>query len=250
MVRAIILAAGRGSRLGPRTASSPKAAVVVGGRPLLAWDIAFARAAGATRVVVVSGAGRDVTDGLARLHGADDVLFNARHAEAGNLQSLEVVRRAGQTDGALLLMNCDHIYRPAIADAVRAVAAAATQVTAFVDKDRTLGPDDMKVRLDDTGHIVAIDKQLDAWDGGYVGLTFVPAARVGEYFYTADNVVHERGDAIHVEAVLARMAAVEPAASVDVSGNGWLEIDDEADLLRAEAALGGESAESAWYPGE
>jgi len=249
-VRAIILAAGRGTRLGSRTASSPKAAIVIGGRPLLAWDVAFARAAGATRVIVVSGAGRDVTEGLARVHGADDVLYNARYAEAGNLQSLEVVRRAAQAEGPFLIMNCDHIYRPAIADAVRAAAATATQVTAFIDRDRTLGPDDMKVRLDETGHVVAIDKQLDAWDGGYVGLTLVPAARVDEYFYTADNAHRERGDAIHVEAVLARMAGVDPAASVDVSGSGWLEVDDEADLLRAEAALSGESAESAWYPGE
>ena len=240
---AIILAAGRGARLGPRTASAPQAALVVGGRPLLAWDLAFARAAGATRVIVVSGAVSERTEALAREHGADDVLYNARHADAGNLQSLEVVRRAGQIAGTFLDMNCDHVYRPAIAGAVRAAAAAAAEVTAFVDRDRTLGADDMKVRLDDTGHVLAIDKQLDAWDGGYVGLTLVPAARVERYLYTADNVHRERGDAIPVEAVLARMAAVDPATSVDVSGLGWIEIDDAADLARAEEALAGEP----WY---
>jgi choline kinase len=245
-VLAIVLAAGRGARLGSRTRSQPKAALVVGGRPLLEWTIRFARAAGATRVIVVSGAGHDSTAGLARVHGADDVLYNARHAEAGNLQSLEVARRAGQIEGSFLITNCDHIYRPAIAGAVRDAAGSATQVTAFIDRDRSLGADDMKVRLDEAGHVLAIDKQLEVWDGGYVGLTLVPAACIDGYFYTADNVHRERGDAIHVEAVLARMAGVEPAASVDVSGHGWLEIDDEADLARAEAAV----AEPGWCPAE
>jgi choline kinase len=101
----------------------------------------------------------------------------------------------------------------------------------------------MKVRLDEDRHIIAIGKQLDEWDAGYVGLTFVPAARIGEYFHTADNVQLERGDAIHVESVLARMAGVEPAASTDVSGRGWLEVDDEADLVRAEEVL----AREKWY---
>jgi hypothetical protein len=33
------------------------------------------------------------------------------------------------------------------------------------------------------------------------------------------------------------MVGVAPAASVDVSGLGWLEVDDEADLARAEDIL-------------
>jgi choline kinase len=242
-VRAIVLAAGTGSRLGPRTADLPKPAMPVKGRPLLDYDLAFARAAGATKVVVVTGYRHEVTERLARELGADEVLVNPRYAEAGNLQSLNVARRAGLCDGAFLIMNADHIYRPSIAHVVADVARAATQVYAYIDKDRPLGADDMKVRLDPEGHVVAIGKQLDTWDAGYVGLTFVPAARVADYFYTADNVQLERGDGIHVESVLARMVGVEPAASVDISGHGWLEIDDETDLARAEEVL----AREKWY---
>ena len=45
-------------------------------------------------------------------------------------------------------MNIDHIYRPAIA---ALAAAPADEVTAFVDTDRTLGDDDMKVERDGAG---------------------------------------------------------------------------------------------------
>src|SRR5581483_2753481 len=51
----IILAAGSGSRLLPLTAERPKCMVPLKGRPLLEWQLAAAREAGATRVVVVTG---------------------------------------------------------------------------------------------------------------------------------------------------------------------------------------------------
>jgi choline kinase len=184
-----------------------------------------------------------VTEKIARAFGADEVLVNPRYADAGNLQTLNTARRAGLCDQAFLIMNADHIYRPSIAAFVARVAADAGRITAFIDKDRTLGADDMKVRLDDEGHVVAIGKQLDSWDGGYVGMTFVPKERIAEYFGHADNVQLERGEGIHVEAVLGRMVGVAPAATVDISGHGWLEIDDEADLLRAEEVL----AREKWY---
>ncbi len=239
----IILAAGTGSRLGARTADLPKPAVTVAGRPLLAWDVAFARRAGAARVAVVVGYKAEITSALARELGADDVIVNPRWHDAGNLQSLFAAARAGLLAGDFLVMNADHVYSPAIADAVAEVARAARTPTAFVDTDRSLGADDMKVRLDDERKVVAIGKQLDAWDAGYVGLTFVPAARAEDYLYTAENVHRETGDAIHVEAVLGRMAGVDPAATRDVSGAGWVEIDDEHDFARAEEFL----TRKAWY---
>ena len=39
------------------------------------------------------------------------------------------------------------------------------------------------------------------------------------------------------------MAGVEPATTCDVSGHGWVEVDDENDLARAEEFL----TRKAWY---
>jgi choline kinase len=233
----IVLAAGTGSRLGERTRDVPKPAVVVAGRTLLGYTIAFARRAGATQIAVVLGFKNDVSEPLAKKLGVDRILYNPAFADAGNLVSLNVARAAGLCDDSFLLMNSDHIYHPTIADKVVAAATSASWVTGFIDHDRTLGADDMKVRLDEEKHIVAIDKQLEAWDAGYVGMTFVPAPAVASYFRHADNVRLEKGDAIHVEQVLFRMAGVEPALTADISGPGWLEVDDDRDLARAEAAL-------------
>jgi choline kinase len=241
-MQVVILGAGTGSRLGARTAELPKPAVVVAGRPLLAYDVDFARRAGATRIVVVTGHARGISEPLARSLGAE-TLYNPRFADAGNLASLEVARRAGMCAAGFLLMNADHVYRPTIAAAVARAVDTADQVTAFVDRDRQLGADDMKVVLDARGRVAEIAKTLPVWQAGYVGMTWVPPARVDGYFAVADRVRRERGEAVHVETVLAELAQGEPAHTADISGHGWLEVDDEPDLARAEAAL----ARDPWY---
>jgi NDP-sugar pyrophosphorylase family protein len=55
METAVILAAGRGSRMGPLTSRTPKPLLAVGDRPLIEWIVAGVAAAGIVRAVVVVG---------------------------------------------------------------------------------------------------------------------------------------------------------------------------------------------------
>lgn len=54
-MRLIILAAGQGTRLRPLTNERPKCLVPLSGRPLLEWQIAAAKAAGITEIIVAGG---------------------------------------------------------------------------------------------------------------------------------------------------------------------------------------------------
>ena len=137
-------------------------------------------------------------------------------------------------------MNVDHIYRPAI---VRVVVPEVDRVTAFIDTDRNLGDDDMKVERGADGRVVAIAKTLTKFDCGYVGMTRVPSAMLGRYWDEADRALAEEGRAIHVERILARLAKTADApACRDISGHGWLEGDTPAERAGAERAL----ATGAW----
>ena len=234
-MQAVLLAAGLGSRLGSLTQQIPKALISVGGKPLLAYAVAFARAAGAGTITVVGGFGFDlVAAEVARL-GLPVTLIENRAFRDGNLISLATARDHLTDADEFLLMNVDHIYRPAIA---ALAAAPAEDVTAFVDTDRTLGADDMKVERDGAGRVLRISKTLEGWDAGYVGMTKVPRAAAARYWATVDAALAAEGRAIHVERVLARLAdAGTPPLCRDISGHGWLEVDLPEERDRAEEAV-------------
>jgi choline kinase len=244
MAQAIILAAGLGTRLGELTVAVPKALIEVADHPLIDYALAFATAVGAEHRIVVGGfCHRDVARRVTS-RDADAVVVENSDFRKGNLLSL-LAGRARLEPGGFLLMNTDHVYRPAIARMVAEVAAEATEVTAFCDRDRTLGADDMKVKLDDGGRVAAMAKTLGEWDVGYVGMTWVPSARVAAHADAAHHLLETAGEASHVEAVLVELARRgAPPAVADISGHGWLEIDEPHERARADEVLRRER----WWP--
>lgn len=234
-MQAVLLAAGLGSRLGALTERLPKALIEVGGQPLLAHSVRFAGAAGAREIIVVAGYAYElVAAEVARRRMPVSLVENQAFRD-GNLVSLMAARPLLATSEDTLIMNIDHIYRPAIA----ALAGRAVEdVTAFIDTDRALGADDMKVERDAQGRVRRIAKTLASWDAGYVGMTRVPGASAGRYWGAADRALAEEGRAIHVERVLARLAdSGQGPACRDISGHGWLEVDLPEERDRAEEAL-------------
>ena len=83
-MEAIVLAGGRAERLGDAAGGLPKSLVVVGGRPLLAWQIGRLAQAGVDRVIVSC------------LGGQADVFVDGR-----NMLDPDAMRAAGFTYDAI-----------------------------------------------------------------------------------------------------------------------------------------------------
>jgi len=240
-MQVVLLAAGLGSRLGALTKDIPKALIRVAGKPLLFHALEFVARLRPAQVVVVAGYGfplvaraleqdRASSPALAGL--SIDLVENTSFRD-GNLISL--LRARPLIFQGFLLLNVDHIYRPAIADVV---APEVAEVTAFIDTDRKLGGDDMKVERTPDGRVRRIAKTLTGFDAGYVGMTRVPAAALARYWQTADAALAQEGRAIHVERILARLAETDAAPLCrDISGHGWLEVDTPEERAAAERAL-------------
>jgi choline kinase len=234
-VNAVLLAAGLGSRLGSLTKDLPKALIPVGGKPLLVHALGFVGLLHPTRIVVVGGFGFPLVKQALAQHGGTlpiELVENTEFRD-GNLVSLLTAKPLLTED--FLVMNVDHIYRKAIANLVR---PDVERVTAFIDTDRRLGDDDMKVERGPDGCVAAIAKTLPTFDCGYVGMTRVPTALLGRYWEEADRALAEEGRAVHVERILARLARTADApACRDISGHGWLEVDTPDERVAAERAL-------------
>jgi choline kinase len=235
-VQIVLLAAGLGSRLGTLTSELPKALVEVAGAPLVLHALRFAARLAPAQIIVVGGFGfAQLATVLERARPLPINLIENPRFRDGNLLSLMAARPSINDD--FLLLNVDHIYRPAIAEVVR---PPPSDITAFVDTDRRLGPDDMKVERDAAGRVRRIAKTLTTFDAGYVGMTRVPRLALSRYFATADEVLAADGPATHVERILAHLADHDgPAACRDISGHGWLEVDTPDERTAAEESLRG-----------
>lgn len=247
--RVLILAAGMGMRLRPLTDGVPKALVSCAGWPLLSYAIRFAREVVAEdrRIVVVAGYRGEMVSGLLEAEAPDAVVAWNHEYQKGNLLSVvaglsEMAgggRGAGhETPGGFLLMNVDHVYPWAFA---ARIAGSPGRLVAAVDRDRRLGPDDMKVRLDGDGRVRAISKGLNHYDAGYIGMTLVRPEAEEAYREAVRETRGARGDAAVAEDVLQVLADWgEEVSTCDLSGLGWVEIDTLDELEAAEARLMGE----------
>ena len=151
-MKAVILAAGTGSRLMPLTAELPKPLVELGGVCLIDHVIHALSEAGIDNVVIVGGYRfTQLRDHLEERWGRSSSLtislVENPDFRSGSILSLMAAEPYLQGD--LVIMNADHLYPPAL---LRSFVSSSAHdryenVTIACDFDRVLRGDDMKVRL-------------------------------------------------------------------------------------------------------
>lgn len=156
---ALILSAGRGSRLLPLTERIPKALVAIGGRPILGWQLESLAAAGVRNAAIVTGFGADAVADYAAQHSppgtAVGTVFNPFFATSDNLISCWVAREQMADD--FLLVNGDTLFEPAVV--ARLLSSPAAPVTVAVRRKSAYDADDMKVESLDS-ELRRIGKQI------------------------------------------------------------------------------------------
>ena len=234
-MKAILLAAGLGSRLGPLTRRTPKAIITAASQPLIQRVIKFTRQIGVTDIIVVGGYNSDQlwkTINLEEIIHVENPDFHK-----GNLYSLFAAKK--HLDDDFVLLNIDHLYPSHLA---RMISETAAGVWAVSDFDRRLYQDDMKIRikgeLNHNAYVSAISKELDEFDGGYCGMTIVRGEARLNYMKAFENVLQHGREQAVVEDALAELIRIEePPEVLDISGIRWLEIDTQEDLANADRIL-------------
>jgi choline kinase len=231
-MKAIILVAGKGSRLAPYTDDRPKCMILVGGRSILDHQLDALAAAGVLEVVLVVGCMQE----MVKAHLAERSEFsftfieNERYAETNTAYSLWLARWEMTDD--FIYMNGDVLIHPEVIR--RLIGALAPQSLAVERK--TCGDEEVKVLLNGC-RITALSKTVPPADayGEFIGIAHF-SRRFGPAFRASLEEVIERDQLLKVyfELALERLLVSHVLTAIDISDLPTIEIDFPEDLQRAE----------------
>jgi choline kinase len=239
----VILAAGRGSRLGALGDVTPKWLLDVGGRTLADRHLdGVAQASAVASVTVATGhAASAIERHLAR--DASDVatLHVPEYENLNNWWTLLSVLRALPKEATVVVLNADLCADAAAIAAFVDAARGPDDALLAVDLERELTDESMKVARRADGTLAAIGKVgVEAPVGEYVGMLMARGPALAALRDALEAFVGHAEDANQwYEGAVGRCAAGGvPWRVWPMPSGGWVEIDDDADLCAAEALMG------------
>jgi 1L-myo-inositol 1-phosphate cytidylyltransferase len=234
---AVILAAGKGTRLRASDDDLPKPLHRVGGVPLIERTIRSLAEAGITRVVVVTGFMADaITATLATLHIPGVTVEHVHNPDFEKSNGISVLVGGAAVAGPFVLSMADHIYTASIARLVATQDLAAADLYLATDPriHDVLDIDDATKVRTEAGRIVDIGKTIARYDRIDCGVFCVTPRLLA----ALRDVRDERGDCSLSEGVR-RLAEAGRARVADVGDAFWQDVDTPADRAHAERLLAG-----------
>jgi choline kinase len=233
-MKAIILAAGRGSRMKELTDDRPKCLVELRGMPLLEWQLQAIRGAGIVDIAIVTGYKRELLcdRGLVEFH-------NPRWAETNMVASLACAQEWLQADTCIVSYS-DIFYD---ASAVRSLMECDADIAVTYDPNwlelwkRRFGDpllDAETFRLNADGSLAEIGSKpnsVEEVQGQYMGLLRFTPAGWADILRVRTELSPQVCDNMHMTGTLQRLISGKKAPIRGVSYAGrWGEIDSLNDL--------------------
>ncbi len=230
-MKAVILAAGRGTRIRSETAGRPKCLLKVGDRTLLDGQIDWLFQEGVSETAVVVGYRKeDIMSHVflnhpneaARIH----FIENPNYALTNNMYSFWLTRR-WMADDRVICLNADVLCHPGI---VGLTMASGEDIAVAVDPE--FRDETTKVIVRDS-RVVALGKTItrEECSGTFVNIAAFSAAGARALFSKAESRFGEGDFNGFYNDVLNSMAQDgERIGVVNVANLPWAEIDDPADL--------------------
>jgi choline kinase len=227
-VKAIVLAAGTGTRIATLSGGRPKCLLPLHGRTILEWQLAALAACGVDDVTIVVGHQADAIRAVAGTRARYELY--PHYARTNNLHTLQHCGASLCADVVVLFADV-LIERAALACCVD----SADDFALLVDPAQRL-IDTMRVQLRDGG-VADIGSHIpvEEADGNFVGIAKFSARAAGLLRTELDDMVRENGwERAYYTAALPRLAARGTSiGAVSVGAARWREIDNEGDYARA-----------------
>jgi choline kinase len=235
-MKAIILSAGQGSRLGHLVDDRPKCLIDFNGRSLLDRQLDTLAINGVGEAVVVTGFHDElVREAIERRSGGPNVrtVFNPFYKVADNTGSLFMARE--ELSGDCLVWNGDTLVSDALMRRVVANDRAGICVT--IDRKNSYDEDDMKVVASDDGRLRAIGKRItEGVNAESIGLLAFRSGGAEQFRDAIERAMRTpEGTTIWYLRVIHHLAQNGEVWTLDINGDEWGEVDFPADVEAARA---------------
>ena len=233
-MKAIILSAGQGSRLGHLVDNRPKCLIDFNGRTLLDRQLDTLEANGVHEAVVVTGFHDELIEqAIAARSGGPDVrtVFNPFYKVADNTGSLYMARE--ELAGDCLVWNGDTLVSQALM--AKVVANPQPRICVTIDrKDDGYDDDDMKV-VEDGGKLKAIGKRIaEGVNAESIGLLAFRSGGAEQFREAIEQAMRtSEGTTIWYLRVINHIAQSADVWTLDISGEEWGEVDFPPDVEAA-----------------
>jgi len=233
-VDGIVPAAGRGTRLRPRTSDTPKALVAVDGRPLIEYPFDGLIAAGVDRLVVVVGyRGDAIVDRCGDHYRGVPVAYVTQDDPLGVADALQCAGEAATAPA--LVCHGDLVFAASLSRVRERHEATGAAVTLSVDQvDHETARETGVCVFEDDRLVGLVEKPDDPPSRTAI----VGAYAVGEAFFAACERIEpsDRGEYELPDVVSALLEDGHHIETVPVDG-WWENVNDESDLDRTSCRL-------------
>ena len=237
-MKAVILAAGRGTRIQGLTQGSPKCLLPFGDKTILDFQLDGLLQAGISEVAIVVGhAEREIVDHVARHHLGKQpwitFISNAEFARTNNIYSLSLAKE-WVGGNAFFCLNADVLFHPGIL-----LPALQTHEDLSIIVDWEFREETTKVIIQD-GRVVKLSKSVSRED--YSG-TFANIARFSSrggrrLFAKIESMLRKgRVDQFYNDALGQLSAEGTRVGFTETEGLPWAEIDDANDFHYAQTVV-------------
>ena len=244
-MKAIILSAGQGSRLGHLVDDRPKCLIDFCGRTLLDRQLDTLDANGVDEAVGVTGFPDDLVNAaIAARSGGPTVrtVFNPFYKVADNTGSLFMAR--DELAGDCLVWNGDTLVSNGLM--ARVVGNPRPGICVTIDRKDDYDDDDMKV-VEQDGRLKAIGKRIsDGVNGESIGLLAFRQGGAERFREAIERAMRTpEGTTIWYLRVIHHLAQNGEIGTLDIHGEEWGEVDFPPDVEAARALVAGWDANQA-----
>lgn len=234
-MKALILAAGLGTRLAPITNDRPKSLVTINGKPILIKQIENLHTNGIMDITIISGYKTEVLEDIIHsMYPEINIIYSADYATTNNMYSAWLGRTAINNE-EFIMMNADVFFDESVIRELLAFSAANAIVT---DVGNYL-EESMKV-VEKNGRLIRISKDITCEEALGVSIDVYKFSALGakSFFNKCTEYIEDKKELNLWSEVALNDVLLDIIFEACPLVGRWVEIDNYDDLAIAESLFG------------